>query len=289
MTPFWFCKYGWVVCLALYSQPSSAAQCADKPPVSELQNAETLWQDDFRNGFQSWGELKFQFGVENISFVSEADILFPKFLRVHYPRGSYDPGSAQRGLAPLGGVQFTSRFESMKVPLSDAIVLSYAVRFDPEFDFVRGGKLPGLYGGIPKSGGHIPNGSDGFSTRAVWLENGKGAIYAYLPTSLGMTKEGQKIGSLIGKGDWQFPVGKWMVVSHLVKLNEPDVDDGRITIWIDGVLVHDECELRFRDVPTLKINGIFFSTFFGGNDPSWATLKDTYADFTNFRLSRVKR
>jgi len=27
-----------------------------------------------------------------------------------------------------------------------------------------------------------------------------------------------------------------------------------------------------------------FSTFFGGNDKSWASPKDQYVDFTNFRF-----
>jgi hypothetical protein len=176
----------------------------------------------------------------------------------------------------------------MKVPVSDSILLSYAVRFDEKFDFVRGGKLPGLYGGIPRSGGQIPTGRDGYSTRIVWQGNdGKGAVYAYLPTNSDVRK-GVTYGTVIGAGTWQFKPGKWTDVSHLVKLNDPNVDNGRITVWIDGALVHDECGLRFRDTPSLRINGIFFSTFFGGNEPSWASREDTYADFSNFRLSRFR-
>lgn len=282
-----FCNGGLATLFILFSQNSFAEQCADSPPLIDAQHTETLWRNDFSKAFAQWGELKFQFGVENIAFISEPDGRFPKFLRVHYPEGSLDPATALRGLAPMGGMQFSSRFGNVKVPSSDSIVLSYAVRFDEEFDFVRGGKLPGLYGGIPRSGGQTPTGFDGFSTRIIWQSKGKGAMYAYLPTN-SMVYKGVTYGTVIGSGALQFERGKWMDVSQRVKLNEPGVNDGRITMWIDGVLMHDECGLRFRDTPKLKIDGIFFSTAFGGNEPDWASRKDTYADFANFRLSRIK-
>jgi hypothetical protein len=50
--------------------------------------------------------------------------------------------------------------------------LSYYVRFSENFDFVKGGKLPGLFGGVGNSGGEIPDGTDGFSTRFMWRRNG---------------------------------------------------------------------------------------------------------------------
>lgn len=275
-----------VAFLVLFWQVSYA-DCNDSPSHITAQNTETIWRDDFKSGFGGWGELKFQFGVENISFVSDPDGRFPKLLRVHYPKKSLDPGSALKGQAPLGGVQFTSRFDLMKVPASDSIMLSYAVRFDEGFDFVRGGKLPGLYGGIPRSGGKTPTGFDGYSTRVTWRENGKGALYAYLPTN-SATHKGITYGTVLGAGTWQFKPGKWTQVSHYIKLNKPGVNDGQLAIWIDGVRVHQECGLRFRDTPKLRLDGIFFSTFFGGNEPSWASRVDTHADFADFHLSRVK-
>lgn len=74
--------------------------------------------------------------------------------------------------------------------------LSYAVRFSSNFNFVLGGKLPGLYGGIGNTGGNIPDGTDGFSTRYMWGRNGVGEVYAYLPTS-------QQYGTGIGRGNWR--------------------------------------------------------------------------------------
>jgi cellulase/cellobiase CelA1 len=52
--------------------------------------------------------------------------------------------------------------------------------------------------------------------------------------------------------------------------------------------VLDEQELTFRTTDELQIEGLFFSTFFGGGDSSWATPKDVYIDFAEFEVSRVE-
>ena len=41
----------------------------------------------------------------------------------------------------------------------------------------------------------------------------------------------------------------------------------------------------FRTTEALKIDGVFFSTYFGGNDASWATPKTTVAYVTNFEVT----
>ena len=79
----------------------SHAKCPGAPPEITGENTDTVWHDDFTKSFSPWGELKFQFGVENIAFISEPDGRFKKFLRVQYPKGSYDPATAVKGLAPM--------------------------------------------------------------------------------------------------------------------------------------------------------------------------------------------
>ena len=39
----------------------------------------------------------------------------------------------------------------------------------------------------------------------------------------------------------------------------------RLKIWVDGKLLVDCTNIRFRDVPSLGIDALMFSTFFGGN------------------------
>jgi hypothetical protein len=152
------------------------------------------------------------------------------------------------------------------------------VRFPTGFDFVKGGKLPGLYGGKVTSGRKIPNGSDGLSTRYMWRTKGAGEVYAYLPTS-------QDHGTSLGRGDWSWPTGRWACVEQEVRLNDPGSDDGVVTVWLDDHRVSTQTGLTFRDRTSLQIDGLFFSTFFGGGDASWATPLQQHADFADFRMS----
>ena len=154
------------------------------------------------------------------------------------------------------------------------------MRFPESFPFMRGGKLPGLFGGEARAGGQIPDGTDGFSTRLMWRRNGDGEVYAYLPTSV-------EHGTSLGRGKWRFQEGKWHLVEQEVKLNTPGKPDGSIRLWIDEKLVVQELNLTFRTTPELKIEGIFFSTFFGGSDLSWATPKETQVDFAHFVVSET--
>jgi hypothetical protein len=47
---------------------------------------------------------------------------------------------------------------------------------------------------------------------------------------------------------------RWYCYEYMVHANTPGVRDGRIAIWLDGKLVADFGNLRFRDIATLKIN-----------------------------------
>lgn len=52
--------------------------------------------------------------------------------------------------------------------------------FEEGFEFVRGGKLPGLYGGDRScSGGADATKLGCFSTRFVWKSEGEGKLYFY--------------------------------------------------------------------------------------------------------------
>jgi hypothetical protein len=235
----------------------------------------TLWTGNFssRDWRSRWSiRQQGDWGWQNTALV--ADPTFSKVLRVRYPAGSASPTVSRKTGAPLGGAQF---YTSLPLAPRDSLRLSYYVRFTNEFDFVKGGKLPGLFGGSATSGGEKPDGTNGFSTRFMWRRDGQGEVYAYLPTS-------SKYGTSIGRGQWYFTPGTWHHLEQQVDLNQPEKSNGRVQVWLDGKKVLDQRNLRFRATQTLKIEGIFFSTFFGGNDPSWATPKDVAVDFANFSM-----
>lgn len=252
------------------SEPVDAA--ADITPlwVGEWHSEDWMTDWDVRNE-KSWG-------FENLEVIPDADERFEQILRVHYPAGSASPSVSRRNGVALGGTQF---YADLDLPPQNQLRLSYFVRFSENFDFVKGGKLPGLFGGEGASGGTIPDGTDGFSTRFMWRRAGAGEVYAYLPTS-------EDYGTSIGRGTWQFQPGVWYQLEQVVNLNQPDRADGQIQVWVNGNLVLEQRDIRFRTVESLQIDGIFFSTFFGGGDASWATPQDVYVDFANFSVSAVE-
>ncbi len=253
----------------------AAGEASASPAV-----AEHIWNGDFSTNdpFAPWKIGRFLFGQSNYAFVDEHEAApkLRRFLRVQYPKGSWSPANTKRAGVPVGGLGF---FANCGIAPREQLHLRYYLRFAANFDFVKGGKLPGLYGGTGNSGGVQPDGSDGFSARLMWRSNGDGEVYAYLPTNDSLW------GISLGRGSWRFKAGTWTLVEQQVVLNVPGQANGSIKLWIDEKLVIDQAGLRFRDVPQLKIDGIMFSTFFGGNDASWATPITTHIDFARFALS----
>ncbi|MEJ7636813.1 MAG: polysaccharide lyase [Singulisphaera sp.] len=197
------------------------------------------------------------------------------FLRVSYPRGSASPTVHKE-------TGTDRRCEFLRPPRDEALRLAPLEVFRPVPRGVRlrqRGKLPGLFGGTAINGRHIPDGEDGLSTRYMWRKHGDGEIYAYLPTST-------EHGTSLGRGTFRLRPGRWYSLEQGVELNVPGKNDGRIRVWVDGKLMLDVGGLVFRDDEALKIEGIFFSTFFGGGDPTWATPKATHADFARFVSGR---
>jgi hypothetical protein len=197
-------------------------------------------------------------------------------LRVEYPAHSASRQLAKKGQTAEGGAQAYLVWEAGDC---DEAWLAYDVRFPSGFQFVKGGKLPGFFGGTVTSGQHIPDGTNGFSTRYMWRAAGVGEVYAYLPTS-------DEHGTSLGRGNWVWPTGRWTHAVQHIRLNNPGGADGLVEVWIDGAAVLRQTGLTFRTVPQLRIRGLFFSTFFGGSDSTWATPVDQAADFANFTMSR---
>jgi len=194
-----------------------------------------------------------------------------KFLRVEFPKGGVGPNE--------GGAQFMTDF-TRSIGAHDELYLSYRVRVAPGFDWVKGGKLPGLSGGNANSGGSKPNGHDGFSARMMWKGDGSAIQYVYHPDQPSRYGDGMQ---------WNggaLPKGQWVTVETRVKLNTPGERNGVVQGWMNGRKVLDRSGVRFRDTNNLKIDGLFFSTFFGGADSSWAPTKNEHIDFDDFVISK---
>jgi hypothetical protein len=215
------------------------------------------------------------FGLDRLSVLPGQGPSGGRAVRVDYPAGSASARSANLDGSSYGGAQ---AYLLLPYGPVDAATLSYCLRFPAGFDFVKGGKLPGLFGGSVTSGGRIPNGIDGWSTRYMWRRGGAGEVYAYLPSSV-------EHGTSLGRGTWSVATGRWECLAQTVVLNTPGRRDGSVTVRVDGKQVFAATGLVFRTTRALRIDGVFFSTFFGGGDRSWASPRDQHADFARFSVT----
>lgn len=183
------------------------------------------------------------------------------------------------------------------IPPSDYMALSYDIRFPEGFDFVKGGKLPGLFGGSAPMGGEESTGENGFTTRFMWRQDGAGEVYLYAPYS---RNEGQDVkqrpveagklwGMSIGSGSWKFqPDGQFHQIRQQIQMNKPGGRNGVLRVWYDGKLVIEKTDITFRTNEDLHAEGLCFSIFFGGNTLDWASPTDQQIDFANFEITSVE-
>ena len=176
-----------------------------------------------------------------------------------------------------GGAQFLAALPGGH----DDLYCSYRVRFAPGFDFVRGGKLPGLVGGSHPTGGRPAD--DGFSARLMWRTGGAVVHYVYYPRQ--STTYGVDLPYLLAGAPARFQPGAWHRVEHRVVMNTPGRADGILQAWIDGQPALDERDRVWRLDASVHVDALYFSTFFGGNDPSWGPSRDESVDFDDFVVS----
>lgn len=205
-------------------------------------------------------------GQENVSL----DV--PDGVRVEYPEGSVNPANSPP--LPLGGAGFELYFAA-SAALS--LALTYQVQFQADFAFNKGGKLPGLFGGSAPRG-CIPDGDDGFSARLMWRAGGAGELYLYAPG--GDTVCGQSI----GRGSWTFVPGVLYTITEQITMNDIGNNNGSIQVFINGTQVVDAENLVLRNTDAVLVDGLLFSTFFGGSDSTWASPQDQWAIFQSFSV-----
>jgi len=213
------------------------------------------------NWLNSWNiESSRQWWFNNIEVIDD-------YLKVNYPALSYKP-SAQI-------VWWAWFIKKLNTTWND-YTLSYDIKFDEDFDFVKWGKLPGLCWWSCPTWSEDRN--SWFSTRFMWRTNGDTEIYAYIAD--------KETGYWTSFGRWnaRFETNKWYNISQRIKLNDIWTSNWIIEYFINWEKVFSKTWLNITNNPDVKIDAILFSTFFGGWDNSWATPKNTNTYFKNFKV-----
>ncbi|MFA6226951.1 MAG: polysaccharide lyase [Candidatus Paceibacterota bacterium] len=171
-------------------------------------------------------------------------------------------------------------------PVESATV-TYKVMFPEGFDFVRGGKLPGFYGGTAPRGGDKSNLGDGFTARVMWRENGEIFQYMYWMEKDEKKNWGDDLPWIDLDGDmrpFRFIPGKWHTLTTRIVMNTPGENDGNITCRFDGKLALSTTGTFRAKGMSYGIDSFMFTTFFGGNDATWAPKKDEFVYFGDIKI-----
>eukprot|EP00889_Picochlorum_renovo_P003236 jgi/Picre1/30266/NNA_005632.t1 len=228
-------------------------------------------------------------------------------LKIGYPKGSWSPGSPKPGGLLFFAYPYKKNTLTKDNPFSvQGATLEYDVYFDPNFDFVKGGKLPGLAGGRSNGrgcgGGNDPDVC--FSIRIMWRRQGNGEVYIYAPEG----KQGKnfcskynrcdgknfpctvcnyKKGVSFGRGTFQFKKGVWQKLTLSIVLNDKNRANGYVELKVDGKTVISYDKMRWRTYDKVKVEAINFASFFGGSDASWSPPRDTYTLIRDMKAYRT--
>lgn len=165
--------------------------------------------------------------------------------------------------------------------------LAYTLRFGRDFDWVKGGKLPGLCGGPENvSGGKPADGANGFSARLMWRKDGRGEAYVY------HKHQREKYGdSFPFPAEFRFPTETDIRIRIRVRMNTPGKRDGTLQVWTTlgqtaEQLVVDRTDLEWRTADTFGVDGVYFDVFHGGSDGSWAPTRPCWTEFGKIAVTK---
>jgi hypothetical protein len=179
--------------------------------------------------------------------------------------------------------------------------LSYKVFFPEDFDWARGGKLPGLFIGHPGASGGNWEFKAG-SARVTWQKNGIACVYLYIPLQVSFDGSKEQAIDIQSKqfqdachvtkkgchlwhsGPLRFVKGQWNDVTLTVTMNTIGQKDGSIELSVNGEKM--ACTgMVWRTRAQLAIGGISMQSFYGGSAPACAVPScGSYAKFKDFTI-----
>ena len=221
------------------------------------------WNTTFGNGFSRRGR-----GEDRVSIVQSTAPDTGRALKIKYPKDQVDSKDS--------GAQWET---NLKGKYED-LYLSYDMMFGPNFELIkpgpntgRTGKLPGLAGGL-----EVDDKDDEYTAWDGKLQfRDQDELEFNVKTPLNNSKHFTWL-----EKAYTIPKGRWFNIEIRYKLNTVGQKDGIMQAWLDGVLLGQYLNAEFRDNPNVKINKMFFSTFYGGNFENDAPTQDVFAYFDNF-------
>ena len=236
---------------------------------------------------------KHEGSLRNVKVIEKS--VFREGINVTFPAGGWGGSNGVNLKCPLDGL-----------PASD-ITLSYRVYVPDDFDYVKGGKLPGFALGSRGTGGRAWEKDQG-SARLMFRPGGIVTGYLYLMEDVGeykgegsplMKKQGAGFEDIVhhsnGAGLYIWRNDKdplrlqrgWNKITVRIKMNSAGKADGRFEITVNKMKKAFNKMMWTANPRQNRIGQFQFAAWMGGGDKSYAPKKDQTLTFKDFKL--VKR
>lgn len=130
-----------------------------------------------------------------------------------------------------------------------AACLTYSVFVPGNFDFAKGGRLPGFVTATPDQ----DNAAGSVSSRIAWRESGGLELRAQMA-------DWPEPRRLAGDKVHILPRGQWVSLEQEIVLNAPGAKDGALRLWADGALIVEKKGLAIRDKLETRVSGVLAET-----------------------------
>lgn len=220
-------------------------------------------------------QLKWPNGPENLNRETGEVIMRAGSQSQRFDLGGF------HSMTPLGG--WPDPTPGLKY---DHAVLSYTLEIPDGFEWVKGGKLPGLGGNIaPNFPGHspaTPPAGLNWTVRPMWAEGGRLWLYVW---DMRVPAGGYPI-QLFSK----YPVlspGNAYQIEVEAKMNRPGLKDGYTAIRVNGKTAISKRWAQFRNTDALGIDSVLVSVFYGGSGPEYAPKHDQTLRLSDIAVREV--
>ncbi|KAI5476260.1 polysaccharide lyase family 14 protein [Pseudohyphozyma bogoriensis] len=204
-------------------------------------------------------------------------------LRVKYPVGSFDTSEVPGGVKRLPVEIFGQGGGAERA------LVRYEVAFADRFDFVMGGKLPGLFGGDEAQ--HCTGGRNSDACFSLRLINSYLPLYDTFCDSE-VVACNKNWGQSLGTGSFNFTAARWTTLTQLAILNSPPSPstapktpaNGILEVYQDDALAFSLDHVVFRTNPDVRLSSFRFASFFGDEHRPEFASRGGAAYFRNFQF-----
>jgi hypothetical protein len=226
-----------------------------------------------------WLVDRFESPAVTRKWLSDSDAERVKFARRSEDAKRFEPldATALAVTLPKGGSQALNshlRFSSLDSEEPGEAYFRYYLRLADNWDpTVDGGKLPGLSGTYGRAGwgGRKPDGMNGWSARGSFLRQAPEGSPLEELRAVGFYVYHAAMTDRYGD-TWRWnlaPAGllqknRWYCIEQHVRLNTPGQTDGVLQAWVDGRLVFNKTDMRYRDTDALRIESVWMNVYHGG-------------------------